>query len=210
MSKDPAFLFYSKDFLTGVSDLTMEERGQYITLLCMQHQKGRLSKKAIDIAVASISSDVLSKFKQDKSGNFYNSRLEVEAEKRRNHSKKQSDRAKRGWEKRKKEKEAAAQAAANATALPLVNVNVNEIVNRDILLQQWLDYRVGIKKEVKNEKTLEKLTRRFQTEPMDKLAWVVNHSVENQYQGLFWEKKKKKKHSKPKKNKGDEMDNVTF
>ena len=29
MSKDPAFLFYSSDFLTGVMDLTMEENGIY-------------------------------------------------------------------------------------------------------------------------------------------------------------------------------------
>ena len=43
MERDPAFLFYSSDFLSGIADLNMEERGQYITLLCVQHQKGRLN-----------------------------------------------------------------------------------------------------------------------------------------------------------------------
>tara|TARA_R110002050_G_scaffold268962_1_gene411152 strand:- start:225 stop:347 length:123 start_codon:yes stop_codon:yes gene_type:complete len=33
-AKAPAFQLYAQDFLTGVMDLTMEERGVYITLLC--------------------------------------------------------------------------------------------------------------------------------------------------------------------------------
>ena len=35
-NKAPAFQLYAQDFLTGVMDLTMEERGLYITLLCKQ------------------------------------------------------------------------------------------------------------------------------------------------------------------------------
>lgn len=35
-TKSPAFQLYAQDFLTGVMDLTMEERGIYITLLCKQ------------------------------------------------------------------------------------------------------------------------------------------------------------------------------
>lgn len=45
--KDPAVLFYTADFLIGVSDLTDEECGKYIKLLCLQHQKGHLSEKQI-------------------------------------------------------------------------------------------------------------------------------------------------------------------
>jgi len=84
MAKDPAFLFYSSDFLSGICDLTMEERGQYITLLCLQHQKGNLSEKTIRLSVGSVSVDVLKKFAQDESGNFYNKRLVSEIEKRNN------------------------------------------------------------------------------------------------------------------------------
>jgi len=36
MPKAPAFQFYAQDFLTGVMDLTMDERGLYITLLARQ------------------------------------------------------------------------------------------------------------------------------------------------------------------------------
>jgi uncharacterized protein YdaU (DUF1376 family) len=80
--KDPAFLFFPSDFLLGVSCLTMEERGQYITLLCIQHSKGRLSEKDIKIAIGSVSPDVLAKFTQDENGLYYNQRLEYETEKR--------------------------------------------------------------------------------------------------------------------------------
>ena len=125
--KDPAFLFYSSDFLSGVSDLTMEERGKYITLLCLQHQKGRLSKKAIDIATANATADVLAKFRQDENGKYYNERLEIEAKKRADHAEKQRQRALKGWEKRKKEGKKNNDATANATALPLENVNENII-----------------------------------------------------------------------------------
>lgn len=83
MAKDPAVLFYTADFLVGVSGLTMEERGQYITLLCLQHQQGHLSDKDILINVGKISEDVLAKFEVDEDGKRYNTRMEQEATKRR-------------------------------------------------------------------------------------------------------------------------------
>ncbi len=125
MAKDPAFLFYSQDFLTGVQDLTMEERGQYITLLCLHHQKGRLTKKVIQLSChGNATADVMAKFRQDESGLFFNERLEEEVLKRKKHCEKQSDRAKEGWKNRKND------ATAYATAMPLEdeNENVNENV----------------------------------------------------------------------------------
>lgn len=80
--KDPAFLFYSSDFLSGVMDLDMLERGQYITLLCAQHQKGHLSEKTIRLLVGSCSVSVLDKFETDSEGNFFNKRLDEEIQKR--------------------------------------------------------------------------------------------------------------------------------
>lgn len=82
MAKDPAILFYTGDFLNGCTDLTFEERGQYITLLCLQHQKGHLSEKTIRLSVGSVSVDVLKKLQKDSEGNFYNERMEIEMQKR--------------------------------------------------------------------------------------------------------------------------------
>ena len=42
MAKDPAFLFYSKDWLEGTAEMLPEEKGIYIDLLCYQHQRGDL------------------------------------------------------------------------------------------------------------------------------------------------------------------------
>ncbi len=42
MIKDPAFLFYSKDWLEGTAEMLPDEKGVYIDLLCHQHQKGSL------------------------------------------------------------------------------------------------------------------------------------------------------------------------
>lgn len=42
MAKDPAFLFYSKDWLQGTSQMMPEEKGVYIDLLAHQHQDGDL------------------------------------------------------------------------------------------------------------------------------------------------------------------------
>lgn len=80
--KDPAFLFYPADFLVGCSDLTMIERGQYITLLCLQHQKGHLSKKIVGLSLGiewvSLSEELRGKFKEDEAGLIYNGRLDRE------------------------------------------------------------------------------------------------------------------------------------
>lgn len=84
--KDPAFLFYSSDFLNGCVDLTMEERGQYITLLCIQHQKGILTKKSIGLSLGlswdTLSDDLKSKFIENEKGEIFNVRLNSEIENR--------------------------------------------------------------------------------------------------------------------------------
>jgi hypothetical protein len=80
MAKNPAFLFYSQDFFTGVSTMTFEDRGKFITLLALMHQKGRMKEETIRFLVGSISDNLKSKFRIDKNGFWYNERLETEIE----------------------------------------------------------------------------------------------------------------------------------
>lgn len=40
--RDPAFLFYPKDWLEGTAEMLPEEKGVYIDLLCYQHQRGSI------------------------------------------------------------------------------------------------------------------------------------------------------------------------
>jgi uncharacterized protein YdaU (DUF1376 family) len=90
MAKDPALLFYTSDFLSGTMLLSMEQRGKYITLLCLQHQTGRLSEKHMIQICGTPDPDIWAKFKQDEAGLFYNERLEMETERRRNYSESRS------------------------------------------------------------------------------------------------------------------------
>lgn len=97
--KDPAMLFYTSDFLTGVTLLNMKERGQYITLLCLQQQLGHMTLKQMQTAVGKLSEAVMGKFIQDEEGLYYNRRADVEINKRKAHSDKQRENVQKRWNK---------------------------------------------------------------------------------------------------------------
>ena len=82
MGKDPAFLFYTSDFLLGTWVMTFEDKGKYITILSYMHQNGRLSEEVIHKLAGDISTNLKSKFKIDENGLWYNERLEEEIVKR--------------------------------------------------------------------------------------------------------------------------------
>ena len=95
-NKDPAVLFYTSDFISGTMGLTMAERGQYITLLCLQHQMGHLSLKEIELAVGKVSADVMAKFKKDSFEKYYNERMDSEIEARRNYCRTKQENGSKG------------------------------------------------------------------------------------------------------------------
>lgn len=97
--KDPAMLFYTSDFLTGVQLMSMKERGQYITLLCLQQQRGHMTLKEMQKAVGKLSEEVKSKFVSDDEGRLYNKRAEHEIQRREAHSRKQSQNVANRWNK---------------------------------------------------------------------------------------------------------------
>ena len=84
MAKDPAFLFYPGDFNTGTQFFTDEQVGKYMRLLMAQHQHGHLSENQMIFICKSYDKDVFSKFTKDKDGFWYNERLEIEVNKRKN------------------------------------------------------------------------------------------------------------------------------
>ncbi len=102
--KDPAVLLYTSDFLTGVMDMDMEERGQYITLLCYQHQRGHISEKTIRLLVGNVSDNVLSHFKKDENGLLFNSRMDLEKENRKKFTESRRENGKKGGRPKKNEK----------------------------------------------------------------------------------------------------------
>lgn len=82
MAKDPAFLFYSSDFIIGTVFFTNEQIGKYVKLLCFQHQFGHLAEDAMLAVCGSHDEKIFSKFLKDDKGLYYNTRLEEEYLKR--------------------------------------------------------------------------------------------------------------------------------
>lgn len=125
--KDPAFLFYSSDFLSGTMLMSDEEIGQYIKLLCLQHQKGHLKEKDMLNICKTHNEDIFSKFIKDEEGNYYNERLEYEANKRKAYSE-----SRRNNRKKKEEKETYeddVKNICNSYEKHMENENANENIN---------------------------------------------------------------------------------
>lgn len=91
MGKDPAFLFYPNDFLSGTQFFTDEQTGKYIRLLMAQHQHGHLPESHMLIICKSYDKDIFSKFIKDSEGFWYNERLEIEIVKRKEYAKTRSE-----------------------------------------------------------------------------------------------------------------------
>lgn len=86
MSKDPAILFYTSDFLTGTLTMSFEQRGKYIVLLCLQHQQGHLTDEDMKNICKTYDAKIYSKFIQAEDGFYYNERMKIECEKRKKYS----------------------------------------------------------------------------------------------------------------------------
>jgi|WetSurMetagenome_2_1015567.scaffolds.fasta_scaffold03883_3 hypothetical protein len=82
--KDPAVLFYTGDFLAGTAFFNDEQRGQYIRLLCEQHQNGHIPENHMVSICFSLGSPVVKKFIKDTEGNYFNIRMDEEITKRAN------------------------------------------------------------------------------------------------------------------------------
>ena len=86
MAKDPAVLFYTQDFLVGTMTMSYEQKGKYITLLCLQHQKSKLTLKDLQTILTDEDIEVAEKFIKDTDGFYYNHKLRYEAERRKSYS----------------------------------------------------------------------------------------------------------------------------
>jgi uncharacterized protein YdaU (DUF1376 family) len=80
--KDPAVLLYTQDFIVGTLTMTDEQRGKYILLLCLQHQKEN-KLTLTDLQIAGGDEVVLDRFPLHEDGYYYNDRMAMEIENRR-------------------------------------------------------------------------------------------------------------------------------
>ncbi len=86
MAKDPAFLFYVKDFNDGTQDFTNEEVGAYLRLLLFQFSQGHLPleriKRRLNSDFDKLWPVISIKFIKDRNGDYYNEWLQEEQIKR--------------------------------------------------------------------------------------------------------------------------------
>lgn len=144
-NKDPAVLFYTSDFLSGCALMDMRERGQYITLLCLQRERGHMTMQEITRAVKKPSDEVLSKFRQDEEGKYYNHRMEQEIEKRDAHCQRQRENIAKRWNKENAHSGIPdGNTDGNTTVLPLGNGNGNRKESVSISEKERKDDRFDV------------------------------------------------------------------
>lgn len=85
MAKDPAFLFYPGDYISGTMHLDFECKGAYMDLLMLQFQKDHMTihmiKQVLGHKFNHVWSLISDKFREE-DGKIWNERLRVEKEKR--------------------------------------------------------------------------------------------------------------------------------
>ncbi len=191
MAKDPAVLLYTSDFLSGTYSMTNEEVGMYIRLLCLQHQKGKLSEKDMQSICKAYVEDVYSKFEKV-DGYYINKRMYEEAEKRSKFTESRRNNAK-------------VKHKHNHMQEHMLNhmENENEDVNKDdninVLIypnsefekiwKGWIEYKKAEHKEKfkspKTEQTAINKLVELSNGNSEIASKIVNHSIANRYKGLF-------------------------
>ena len=147
MAKDPAVLFYTSDFLSGTFTMDDSQVGQYIRLLCLQHQKGKLTQKDMLSICKAYDSEIWDKFKIE-DGLYYNERMLNETVRRQKFSESRRNNAKSI----KKESTSEAYAEHMETETEIRTITINENINIDFEWF-WNDYdkKVGDKQKLKKK-----------------------------------------------------------
>ena len=102
--KAPAFQFYADDFLAGTLEMSQEEVGQFIRLLCHQWNRGSIpveTEKQQRLTGGCVSVDVLAKFRLCEDGLLRNQRLEAVRSERYRFLQQQSEKGRKSAESRK-------------------------------------------------------------------------------------------------------------
>jgi hypothetical protein len=152
MAKDPAVLFYTSDFLSGTFTMDNEQVGKYIRLLCLQHQKGKLSEKDMLSICKAYDNEIWDKFKVE-DGLYYNERMFNETIRRQKFSESRRNNAKSP----KKESTSEAYAKHMETETENRTITINENINIDFEWF-WVEYDKKIGDKQKLKKKWNKLT----------------------------------------------------
>ena len=193
MAKDPAILFYTSDFLTGTILMTNEQKGKYITLLCIQHQKGELSEKDMLNICSSYDKEVFDKFTKTDTG-YYNERMKYEHERRANFSKSRSENRLKGIENKKLKSK---KKVKKSYDYHMENENENYVFIKDPfknIMNEWFEYKKQRKEKYSSEKSIEQCYNKLVKLSNDNVieaTKIINEAMANNYAGFFELKKSK-------------------
>jgi len=121
MSKDPAVLFYTSDFISGTYTMTDTHVGMYIRLLCLQHQKGALTEQDMLYICKTYVEDVYCKFDKNGDGLYRNKRMDIEIRKRTAYCESRRENVSKGHKKR----------STYVEHMENENENRNRVINKD-------------------------------------------------------------------------------
>ena len=197
VNKDPAFLFYSSDFLTGTMFMSDSQLGKYIKILCTQHQKGHLSEKDMLKICKRYDKDIFEKFKKDDDGKYYNIRLEKEITKRKDYSKSRSDNRKNkinfenicfSYVKHMENENE----NINVNDINIIKeyINNNKLDNIIKLLIEYLEYRRSIKLSVNNT-VIEELLESLKSYNKDEQEKIIKKALKGGWKDFYPPERKK-------------------
>jgi hypothetical protein len=188
--KDPAILFYTSDFITGTLTMTDEQVGKYIRLLCLQHQKGRLTEKDMLFICKSYDEDIFCKFIQNGDKKYFNERLESEIKRRLKYSESRSNNRKGSQKKEEKNSDISLSYDYHMeTETITVNENINEVEkpekNDKINFQNTIEYWNKKTQLSKIEKLTESRKRtinaRVKEHGKDALKKVIDKTIASKF-----------------------------
>lgn len=194
--KDPAFLFYSDNFMSGTMFLSDEQVGKYIRLLCAQHLTGHLSENDMIFICKQYDENIFKKFSKDEQGKYYNERLEAEILKRQNYSKSRSDNKLGKTKKNKIISKSYDKHMGNENGNEIYNVLLKKVIaENEILLPEgfeslileWLKYK-SEKKQSYKETGLKAFIKTFLKDANsdEKIGRaMLDNSMSKNYDGLF-------------------------
>jgi len=180
MAKDPAVLFYTSDFLSGTFTMTDEQVGKYMRLLCLQHQKGKLTEKDMLSICKAYDVDIWDKFKIE-DGVFLNERMYNETIRRQKFSESRRNNAKST--KNDSTSKAYAQHMETETETITENITINKTKAKiqDWQFEDWwLNYDYKISKD-KAQKSWNKLTEQEKDIALQKVAEYVESTPDKSF-----------------------------
>ena len=202
VNKDPAFLFYSSDFLTGTMFMSDSQLGKYIKILCTQHQKGHLSEKDMLKICKRYDKDIFDKFVKDESGKYYNIRLEREIAKRSAYSKSRANNRKNkinfenicfSYVKHMENENENININNINNILEYINNNkLNNIIN---LLIEYLNYRKSIKLP-NNQDIIDDLISFLKPYSKEEQEKIIKEAIKKGWKEFYPPRKEEKKEVK--------------